>query len=168
MSDITISEECVLRELRCVLFEIQGKTESVTVGPVILPPRNTPTTPFHSKTKQIVQNIERMSDIIISEECVLPELRCVLFEIQGKTESVTVGPFILPPRNTPTTPFHSKTKQIVQNIERMSDIIISEECVLPELRCVLFEIQGKTESVTVGPFILPPRVGEYPHYSLSF
>ncbi|KAL2750134.1 hypothetical protein V1477_001630 [Vespula maculifrons] len=39
MSDITISEECVLRELRCVLFEIQGKTESVTVGPVILPPR---------------------------------------------------------------------------------------------------------------------------------
>ncbi|KAL2748598.1 hypothetical protein V1477_003241 [Vespula maculifrons] len=102
-----------------------------------------------------------MSDIIISEECVLRELRCVLFEIQGKTESVTVGPFILPPRN----------------IERMSDIIMylyqlfsisSEECVLRELRCVFFEIQGKTESVTVGPFILPPRVGEYPHYSLSF
>ncbi|KAL2724763.1 hypothetical protein V1477_018624 [Vespula maculifrons] len=66
-----------------------------------------------------------MSDIIISEECVLRELRCVLFEIQGKTESVTVGS--------------------------------SEECVLRELRCVLFEIQGKTESVTVGPFILPPR-----------
>ncbi|KAL2748599.1 hypothetical protein V1477_003242 [Vespula maculifrons] len=80
------------------------------------------------------------------------KLRCVLVEIQGKTESVTVGPFILSPRN----------------IERMSDIIIYEECVLPELRCVLVEIQGKTESVTVGPFILPPRVGEYPHYSLSF
>ncbi|KAL2750130.1 LOW QUALITY PROTEIN: hypothetical protein V1477_001626 [Vespula maculifrons] len=192
MSDIIISEECVLRELRCVLFEIQGKTESVTVGPVILPPRNTPTTPFHSKTKQIVQNIERMSDITISEECVLRELRCVLFEIQGKTESVTVGPVILPPRNieimsditiseecvlrelrcvlfeiqgktesvtvgpvilpprnTPTTPFHSKTKQIVQNIERMSDIIIYEECVLPELRCVLVEIRSKTEPLTI-------------------
>ncbi|KAL2751364.1 hypothetical protein V1477_000522 [Vespula maculifrons] len=111
-----------------------------------------------------------MSDIIMylyqlfsisSEECVLRELRCVLFEIQGKTESVTVGPFILPPRN----------------IERMSDIIMylyqlfsisSAECVLRELRCVLFEIQGKTESVTVGPFILPPGVGEYPYYSLPF
>ncbi|KAL2751366.1 hypothetical protein V1477_000524 [Vespula maculifrons] len=77
-----------------------------------------------------------MSDIIISAECVLRELRCVLFEIQGKTESVTVGP--------------------------------SAECVLRELRCVLFEIQGKTESVTVGPFILPPGVGEYPYYSHPF
>ncbi|KAL2751368.1 hypothetical protein V1477_000526 [Vespula maculifrons] len=113
MSDIIISAECVLRELRCVLFEIQGKTESVTVGPFILPP-----------------------GVGDSAECVLRELRCVLFEIQGKTESVTVGP--------------------------------SEECVLRELRCVLFEIQGKTESVTVGPFILPPGVGEYIHYSLSF
>ncbi|KAF7417557.1 hypothetical protein HZH68_000210 [Vespula germanica] len=74
----------------------------------------------------------------------------------------------------------SKTGPVtVKNIERTSDIIIylhylfsitCGEHVLRELRCVLVEIQSKTEpvAVKVGPPILSSRVGEYPHYSISF
>ncbi|KAL2744823.1 hypothetical protein V1477_007365 [Vespula maculifrons] len=126
--------ECLLRELRCALVEIQSKTEPVTVGKLILSSRN----------------MERMSDIIIylhylfsitCGECLLRELRCVLVEIQSKTEPVTVGKLILSSRN----------------IERMSDIIIylhylfsitCGECLLRELRCVLVEIQSKTDQMS--------------------
>ncbi|KAL2744824.1 hypothetical protein V1477_007366 [Vespula maculifrons] len=135
--------ECLLRDLRFVLVEIQSKTEPVTVGPLILSSRN----------------IERMSDIIIylhylfsitCGECLLRDLRCVLVEIRSKTEPVTVGKLILSSRN----------------IERMSDIIIylhylfsitCGECLLKDLRCVLVEIQSKTEPVTVSSLILSSR-----------
>ncbi|KAL2748597.1 hypothetical protein V1477_003240 [Vespula maculifrons] len=77
MSDIIISEECVLRELRCVLFEIQGKTEPLT----------------------------------IKIECVLRELRCVLVEIRSKTEPLTIKigrtfDFVVISRN-PVSPLHN-------------------------------------------------------------
>ncbi|KAL2736368.1 hypothetical protein V1477_012877 [Vespula maculifrons] len=112
-----------------------------------------------------------MSDIIIylhylffitCGECLLRDLRCVLVEIQSKTEPVTVDKLILSSR---------------VNIERMSDIIIylhylfsitCGECLLRDLRYVLVEIQSKTEPVTVGKLILSSRVAEYPHYSISF
>ncbi|KAL2729946.1 hypothetical protein V1477_015757 [Vespula maculifrons] len=125
---------------------------SITCGECLL--RNCDA--YSSKFKA---RLNQMSDIIIylhylfsitCGECLLIDLRCVLIEIQSKTELVTVGPLILSSRN----------------IERMSDIIIylhylfsitCGECLLRDLRCVLIEIQSKTELVTVGPLILSSR-----------
>ncbi|KAL2749820.1 LOW QUALITY PROTEIN: hypothetical protein V1477_001891 [Vespula maculifrons] len=109
----------IQRKFRSSLVEIQSKTGSVTVK-------------VRQRPEFVVVSRGQTSDIIIylhylfsitCGEHVLGELRCVLVEIQNKTEpvAVKVGPPILSSRvgDIPATPLHSKTKQI--NIERMSD-----------------------------------------------
>ncbi|KAL2749957.1 hypothetical protein V1477_002028 [Vespula maculifrons] len=96
------SKECVLRELRCVLVEIQNKTEpvAVKVGPPILSLRNAYRENGDVYSSKFKARLNQMSDIIIylhylfsitCGECLLRDLRCVLVEIRSKIAPVAVA-----------------------------------------------------------------------------
>ncbi|KAL2729945.1 LOW QUALITY PROTEIN: hypothetical protein V1477_015756 [Vespula maculifrons] len=136
--------ECLLRDLRCVLFEIPNKTQLVTVGPLILSSRN-----------ERYNNILTLPLLYYLRRMFTGKLRCVLFEIPNKTQLVTVGPLILSSRNERYN--NILTLPLLYYLRRMFTARPAMQCLLRDLRCVLVEIQSKTKLVTVGPLILSSR-----------
>ncbi|KAL2749955.1 hypothetical protein V1477_002026, partial [Vespula maculifrons] len=74
--------KCVLRELRCVLFEIRSKTEPFTIKIgrtldfVVI--SGSPLSPLHNFV------LKR------NKSCILRELRCALVDIQKETNKIIV------------------------------------------------------------------------------
>nr|KAF7417164.1 hypothetical protein H0235_011695 [Vespula pensylvanica] len=97
---------------------------------------------IQSKTEPVSVKVGQSSNVVVVTECVLRELPCPLVEIQSKTEPVTVK--VGQSSNVVVITGGKASPLLDVNLEQNN-----LQCVLRELPCPLFEIQSKTEPVTV-------------------
>ncbi|KAL2743446.1 hypothetical protein V1477_008935 [Vespula maculifrons] len=134
-SNFVIVTVCVLRELRCVLVEIQNKTKLITVE---VGQRRDFVVVTGGKASPLLEVILEQNNL----QGVLQELRCVLVEIQNKTKLITVE---VGQRRDFVVVTGGKASPLLEVILEQNNL----QGVLRELRCVLVEIQNKTKLITV-------------------
>ncbi|KAL2748106.1 hypothetical protein V1477_003655 [Vespula maculifrons] len=155
--------KCVLRDLRCVLFEIRSKTEPFTIKVgrtldfVVI--SGSPLSPLHNiNAYYVICDVYSSKFVGRLNQCVLRDLRCVLFEIRSKTEPFTIKivrtlDFVII-SGSPLSPLHNFVNAYYVICDAYSSKFVAR------LNRLLLRSVGRST-------LLSSREAHYPHSTIS-